>query len=500
MNLKRLSKNVLFLYVRMLVLLVVMFYTSRVLLSELGVNDYGLYNVIGGFVLLFSSLRTLFSTAIQRFINYEKVSEGLKRIQEIFTIGVYIHLAISLLFIILVELIGIWFISEKLVVEPERISVAYWVLHFSVLSSIALIMTVPYDALIIANEKMNFYAYVSVLDGVLRLLVVFFLIYWDCDKLKLYVVLIFIVSLIMRFINMAYCKKSFPECKIVKISDFRLVKEMSSFAAWNFLGNFAYSISHEGVNILLNMFGGTSVNAARGIVYQVKNALNTILRNIVVAVDPQGITLYSEGKKEDFSYLMSLYTRIVTFIYLMMAIPLFFYTSDVIGFWLGQVPEYAVLFLQWILLYMFFRALHFPVNLVFKASGKLKSYQLIEFVILILTLLISYIALCMGFSVTSVFIIMFVVEIVNYINILWLLKRSSLMDIYLYCKCVLSVVLLASIVVVCESLFLLKILGDMNFIIQILIQLSVIGTTIFMLGFSSEEKAKVYRLLRKKFR
>lgn len=500
MNLKRLSKNVLFLYVRMLVLLVVMFYTSRVLLSELGVNDYGLYNVIGGFVLLFSSLRTLFSTAIQRFINYEKVREGVKRIQEIFTIGVYIHLVISLLFIVLVELIGIWFISEKLVAEPDRISAAYWVLHFSVLSSIALIMTVPYDALIIANEKMNFYAYVSVLDGVLRLLVVFFLIYWDYDKLKLYVVLIFIVSLIMRFINMAYCKKSFPECKIVKISDFRLVKEMSSFAAWNFLGNFAYSVSHEGVNILLNMFGGTSVNAARGIVYQVRNALSTILMNIVVAVDPQGITLYSEGKKEEFSYLMSLYTRIVTFIYLMMAIPLFFYTSDVIKFWLDQVPEYTVFFLRCILLCLFFRALHFPVNLLFKASGKMKSYQLIESVILISTLVISYIALRMGFSVESVFIIMFIIEFVNYINILWLLKRNSLMDIYLYCKLVLSIVLLVSIVVVCESLFLLKILGDMNFVIQILIQLFVIGTTIFMSGFSSEEKSKVYRLLTKKFR
>ena len=213
---------------------------------------------------------------------------------------------------------------------------------------------------------------------------------------------------------MIYCKKKFPECKIVRLKDFSLVKKMSTFAAWNFFGNMSYSISHEGINILLNAFGGTNVNAARGIVYQVKNALTTILRNVVVAVDPQGIMLYSEGKKIEFFYLLNLYTRIVVFIYLLMAVPLFFYTNDVIGLWLGQVPMYADVFLRWILLYLFFRALHFPLNLIFKASGELKLYQLCESILLISVLFISYIVLKLGFSVVSVFVIMFVVELINY--------------------------------------------------------------------------------------
>ncbi|MFQ9170285.1 MAG: polysaccharide biosynthesis protein [Parabacteroides distasonis] len=494
MDIKRLSKNVLFLYVRMLILLIVMFYTSRVLLKELGIDDYGLYNVIGGFVLLFSSLKTLFSTAIQRFINYEKVRDELSRIQEIFTIGFYIHAAIAIFFFFLVECVGGWFISHKLVADPDRISTAYWVLHLSVLSSIIMIMTVPYDALIIANEKMNFYAYSSVLDGVLRLIIVFCLVWFDCDKLKLYAVLVFVVSLIMRLVNMIYCKKKFPECKIVRLKDFSLVKKMSTFAAWNFFGNMSYSISHEGINILLNAFGGTNVNAARGIVYQVKNALTTILRNVVVAVDPQGIMLYSEGKKIEFFYLLNLYTRIVVFIYLLMAVPLFFYTNDVIGLWLGQVPMYADVFLRWILLYLFFRALHFPLNLIFKASGELKLYQLCESILLISVLFISYIVLKLGFSVVSVFVIMFVVELINYFCVFLLSKKIEFVSSSSYSK-VLRVVFSVFLLIACETYLLRVILDDLNFILQILLQVLIMAISILLVGFSTDEKMKLYRFL-----
>ena len=498
MNIKRLSKNIIFLYVRMLVLLIVMFYTSRVLLQELGIDDYGLYNVVGGIVLLFASLKTIFSSAIQRFINYEKVNSSIGRIQEIFSIGVYIHLIVSILFFIIVEIAGLWYIGNKLVVSPDRISAAYWVLHFSVLSSIVMIMTIPYDALIIANEKMDFFAYASILDGVLRLIIVFCLFTLDFDKLKLYSVLVFLVSLIMRGVNMLYCKKHFPECKLVKVGDKKMVKNMASFAAWNFIGNLAYSISHEGINILLNMFWGTTVNAARGIVYQIKNALTTIMRNIVVAVNPQGISLYAESKKNEFLYLLDLYTRVVAFIYIMMALPLFLYADDIIKLWLGILPMHVVEFLRIILLYMLFRALHYPLDLVFKASGNLKKYQLYETIALLLTVILSYISLRNGGTMEVPFGIMLLVEAINYFNILYLAGKNDDFNLSRYVKTTLSIILVIIIITVGESYLLQNLFRDMNFIFHILLQLLVMACTILIWGLNKSEKHKLLNLVARK--
>lgn len=483
---------------RMLVLLIVMFYTSRVLLQELGIDDYGLYNVVGGIVLLFASLKTIFSSAIQRFINYEKVNSSIERIQEIFSIGVYIHLIVSILFFIIVEIAGLWYIGNKLVVSPDRISAAYWVLHFSVLSSIVMIMTIPYDALIIANEKMDFFAYASILDGVLRLLIVFCLFTLDIDKLKLYSVLVFLVSLIMRGVNMLYCKKHFPECKLVKVGDKKMMKNMASFAAWNFIGNLAYSISHEGINILLNMFWGTTVNAARGIVYQIKNALTTIMRNIVVAVNPQGISLYAEGKKNDFFYLLDLYTRVVAFIYIMMALPLFMYADDIIKLWLGILPMYVIEFLRIILLYMLFRALHYPLDLVFKASGNLKKYQLYETIALLLTVILSYISLRNGGTMEVPFWIMLLVEAINYLNILYLAGKNDDFNLSRYIKATLSIILVIIIITVGESYLLQDLFRDMNFILHILLQLLVMACTILIFGLNKSEKHKLLNLVARK--
>ena len=498
MNIKRLSKNIIFLYVRMLVLLIVMFYTSRVLLQELGIDDYGLYNVVGGIVLLFASLKTIFSSAIQRFINYEKANSSIGRIQEIFSIGVYIHLIVSILFFIIVEIAGLWYIGNKLVVSPDRISAAYWVLHFSVLSSIVMIMTIPYDALIIANEKMDFFAYASILDGVLRLIIVFCLFTLDFDKLKLYSVLVFLVSLIMRGVNMLYCKKHFPECKLVKVGDKKMVKNMASFAAWNFIGNLAYSISHEGINILLNMFWGTTVNAARGIVYQIKNALTTIMRNIVVAVNPQGISLYAESKKNEFLYLLDLYTRVVAFIYIMMALPLFLYADDIIKLWLGILPMHVVEFLRIILLYMLFRALHYPLDLVFKASGNLKKYQLYETIALLLTVILSYISLKNGGTMEVPFGIMLLVEAINYFNILYLAGKNDDFNLSRYVKTTLSIILVIIIITVGESYLLQNLFRDMNFIFHILLQLLVMACTILIWGLNKSEKHKLLNLVARK--
>lgn len=294
---KRIAFNTLFLYVRMLILMFVAFYTSRVLLKELGINDFGLYGIVGGIVAIFSSLRGLFATATQRFLNFEMGKNDTNGLNTIFNISLIINITICIVFFICAEIIGLWFLENKLIIALERMDAAKWAFHFSVLASMISILTIPFDALIIAHEKMSFYAYVSILDACLKLGVIFILPYFAIDKLKLYAALIVAVSLVIRFISSVYCKRKFPECKYRICWDKKAFKEMGVFAGWNFAGNLAFALVNEGLNILLNLFGGVIANAARSIAYQVKNAITTMLSNIMIAIDPQATQLYARAPR-----------------------------------------------------------------------------------------------------------------------------------------------------------------------------------------------------------
>lgn len=305
-NNKRIAKNTLLLYIRMMLTMAVSLYTSRVVLNTLGVEDFGIYNVVGGVVAMFGFLNGAMATTTQRYITFELGRNDFKQLKKIFNISVSIHAFISIIILILAETIGLWFLYNKMTIPVERIDAALWAYQGSIISTIILIMSVPYNALIIAHEKMSTFAYISVLEAVLKLLIVYMLLIGDFDKLKLYALLMCCIQLIIRFIYGNYCKRHFPETKFQLYKDLKLFNNMLAFAGWNLWGNCASITFTQGVNILLNIFFGPIVNAARGITTQVQGAVNQFSWNFQTALNPQITKSYASG---DYIYMHKLIFR-----------------------------------------------------------------------------------------------------------------------------------------------------------------------------------------------
>ena len=302
-NNKRIAKNTLLLYFRMLFIMAINLYTSRIVLKILGIEDFGIYNAVGGIVAMFGFLTSAMSISTQRYITYELGKNNLKQLNKIFNTSITIHAVISVIILILAETIGLWFLYNKMTIPIERLNAALWTYQASIASAIILIMSIPYNATIIAHEKMSAFAYISVLEVVLKLAIVYLLLISNFDKLKLYSTLILIVQLIIRIIYGQYCKKHFLETKIHFIKDKSLFKEMLSFAGWNLWGNCAGIASTQGVNILLNIFFGPHINAARGIAVQVQGAVNQFASNFQTAINPQITKSYAQG---DYNYMHNL--------------------------------------------------------------------------------------------------------------------------------------------------------------------------------------------------
>lgn len=429
---KRLAKNTAFMYARMIVLMFISLYTSRVVLRELGVDDYGIYNVVGSVVAMLSALRSLFATSTQRFMNYEMGKGNDDRLQLVFNMGTIINVLLSAIFVIGVEIIGLWFFEYKINVDPSRLVAARWVFQLSVVSAVISMMTTPYDAVIIAHERMDFYAIMAIIEGMLRLGIAFLLSLFSIDKLILYGSLQLVVSILIRLINAIYCKSRFPESHYKRVWDKDLFKDMSVFAGWNFFGNMAFTLTESGLNMVLNIFGGAAVNAARGIAYQVKNATMKFINSITTVVNPYNTKTYAAGQTERFFDLLFFSSKIYFSIQLALVIPLSYLTEDILRLWLGQVPDYSVVFTQLVLAHSLIRSLHYPINNMFKTVGDLKAYQISEGAILSLPLIVSYFALKAGAPFATLFIIIIVFEILNFVVIVIIGRRVAGLSIRQY--------------------------------------------------------------------
>jgi O-antigen/teichoic acid export membrane protein len=475
----------------MLLMMGIAFFSSRILLRELGVDDYGLYGVVGGVVAMFSSLRGIFASSIQRFLNFEMGKGNTTQLNKIFSVGVILHLILSVIFLLLVETLGLWFLNNKLVIDPDRYKAANWVYQFSVLASIATIMTVPYDAVIIANERMKAFAYISILDAFLKLGIIFIISYLGNDKLILYGFLVLIVSLITRSVSMAYCKRNFEESKFKFTKDKNLLKQIGTFAGWNFLGSTSFTLSNEGVNILLNLFGGTPVNAARTIAYQVKSAVTQFSTNILMAVNPQLIKLYSQNKKENFTELLFFISKITFFVMLLLCLPIILFADTILSLWLVNVPEYTVVFVKLILVYQMIRVFHSPIDTLFKATGNIRNYQIVDALTLSLNLPTSYFLLKNGVGVSSVFVVMIIFEVISLISVLYLANRMGELNISNYLSRVLLPCSLVSIIAIPSSYFLVRSLQSILFFYQITYFIGVliiIIMSILIIGINKREK------------
>lgn len=389
----------------MLFTMFITFYTSRLVLKGLGVEDYGIYNVVGGFVSMFGFLNAAMVSSTQRYLNYELGKGNHKRLHEVFVTSVNIHIIISIIVLILGETFGLWFVLNKLQIPDDRMIAAQWVYQCSIITTIIAIMSFPYTALIIAHEKMSAFAYISILDVLLKLAIAFFITFLTTDRLIIYGILILLVHLSIRFIYNRYCFIHYNEAHFYFYKDKSLLKEMSSFAGWNLWGNCASILYTQGINVLLNMFFGPVVNAARGIAVQAESAIVSLSTNFQMAVNPQITKSYAIG---NLNYMHSLVFRSSKFTFLLLyfiALPIFIECPFILKLWLVTVPDNSIIFLRIMLCTMLVDATARPFMTAATATGKVRLYQSVVGGVLLLILPLSYIVLKMGGEPWSVFVV-----------------------------------------------------------------------------------------------
>lgn len=414
-NNKRIAKNTIFLYFRMLLTMAVTLYTSRVVLATLGVDDYGIYNVAGGVVVMFTFINSAMANASQRFLTFELGIGDFGKLHKVFCTSVIIHAFISLIILLLAETIGLWFLNNYMVIPAERMDAAHWVYQFAVLSTIAVMMRVPFNASIIAHEKMSAFAYISILEVILKLIIVYMLSIFDIDKLKLYAILMFCIQFLDCSIYIAYCYKHFTECHFRFYYNKQLFNEMISFAGWSMFGNLAAVAFTQGVNILLNIFFGPVVNAARAVAVQVQNAVQGFVSNFQMALNPQITKNYASGNMEQMHTLIFASSRFSFFLLFFLSLPIIIEAEQILGVWLEEVPQHTVKFVRLILCIMMVDAIANPLITAAQATGRIKVYQAVVGGILLLIVPLSYIALKLGNNPEVVFIVHFSMVIVAHI-------------------------------------------------------------------------------------
>lgn len=407
----RLVKNTLLLYLRTIITLLVSLFTSRVILHSLGVDDFGLYNVIGGFVALFSVVSSSLTATTQRFLTYEIGKEKDSNVCKVFNISMSIHIYLAFILFVLLELIGVPLLNSILNIETNRLYAANWVFQFSVFSFVINILSIPFTALVIANEKMNVFAYISLLSSILKLIVAYLIYVSPIDKLILYALLLFLVALLERFIYSCYSRKSFSLIHFKLIRDRREFADIFQFAGMNFIGAFASILCNQGINVLLNIFFGVVVNAARAIAVQIQGAVERFTSDFMTALNPQITKEYASGNIEKSISLSLLGSKFSFFLMLLMSSVFIIRTDYVLNLWLGTVPEYTVEFVRLTICISLLNMLSNPIVTIILANGNLRSFTFWIGGIRLLMLPAVYVALLMGGSPHTAYSIVILFEI-----------------------------------------------------------------------------------------
>ena len=431
-NNTRIAKNTLLLYFRMLFMMIVSLYTSRVVLNALGVEDFGIYNIAGGIITMFSFLNSAMSSSTQRYITFELGKEDHRQLHKVFRTSVNIHLLIALFILILGETVGLWFLYEKMIIPPARMYAAFWVYQFSVINMMVMIISVPYNATIIAHEKMSAFAYISLAEVLLKLGIVYLLYLTQYDKLIFYTALLCGMQLLICIIYNCYCRHHFEETCYDWIWDSKLFKEMIGFAGWNLWGGCAFIFFTQGLNILLNMFFGPVVNAARGVAVQVQGAVVQFSTNFQTALNPQITKSYAIG---DFIYMHNLIFRSSKFTFLLLAtisFPLILETDMILRVWLKIVPDYTVAFVRLMLGITIIDAMAGSLMVAAQATGRIRFYQSMVGGVLLFIVPISYIVLRLGAAPWSVFVVHFCICIFAFIIRLLIIRSMIHLSLYRY--------------------------------------------------------------------
>ena len=443
---KRIAKNTLMLYFRQILIMIVSLYTVRVVLNTLGSEDYGIYNVVAGVVVLFSFVNNAMATSTQRFLNFNLGKEDTEKTQQTYSSSLLIHMGIALIFVILAETVGLWFVNTKLNIPLDRHSAAMWCYQFSIVTTVFNILRVPYNAVIIAYEKMSFFAWVSIVEAVLKLLVVYLLIISPLDKLVAYVILLTLVSIIILFCYKIYCNKKFEIAHYKKVTDYSLVKEILGFSGWSLFGATANVANSQGTNIVLNMFTNVTVNAAMGIANQVNNAVYSFVSNFQTAFKPQLVKSYAAGEKEEFNNLIIRSAKFSFYLLWIIVLPLTLNLDFVLQIWLKNVPDFSIGFVKLILIYSLFESINGPLWLAVQATGKIKKYQIIVSCLIFSNLPLSIIAFSLGANPYWVLLIRIILECFITMFRLLYLNKTQKFSVISYVKNVMIPVLIVMIV------------------------------------------------------
>lgn len=408
-NNKRIANNTILLSIRMVLVLILGLYTTRVTLSALGVEDYGIYNVVGGFVSMFTFLNISMSNGIQRYFNYELGRNGVEGARKVYITSIVIQLLVIIIILILTETLGLWYLHNKLVVPDDRLIAARCVYQISIFSFVLIVLQSPFNAAIMAHERMNFYAFISILDAILKLVIVLLIPYANCDLLILYSVLIAMISLMNLILAVVYSIRNFEEISFAPLFDKDLFKSMLSFSGWNIFGTFSNMMREQGINLILNLFFGPIVNAARGIAYQVTSGLQGFVLNLSTAIRPQLVQSYAKGNYSRTINLMFSLSKVSVCVFYIIAYPIILEINYVLNLWLdAKVPDNTSTFIIIVILITFVNNLNSAVSAVVHATGRMKAYQLIGSTINLLSIPFAYFVLKMGFEASSVFWVSFV--------------------------------------------------------------------------------------------
>lgn len=500
-NNKRIAKNTILLYIRMLLIMAVTFYTARVILQTLGIEDYGIYNLIGGFVTLLSFISNALVASIQRYMNIALGEEDKELFKKVYSVSFNIIAIFSLIFLLLAESVGLWFVVTKLNIPYGRESAAFWVYQISIFTTVVSLLRAPDNACIIAHEKMSFYAYISIFETIIKLLIVYTLLLFDSDKLILYVLLYFFSTIVINIFYKIYVNHFEKSCRFVIIWDKSLTKNMLSFTGWNMVSNAAHVATSQGENLMLNNYFSVAVNAARGVSAQVYNAVNIFLTNFQTAFRPQLIQTYAAGQHIEHFRLVFRSARFSWYLMLILVVPIITNLKIFLGIWLAEVPEYTYDFCFFILIAYLLDSMGMPLATSIYANGNIRNMQIVSALLYLIELLSCFILLSIGFPAYSVAILTMVTHLSLLVVDIFYCKRYCLLQIKEFIKevvvpcfiCSVFSCILPLLVNSCVTTFVSAIMMSTLYIIWELIVISV-------LGLSKSERLVIVNLIKNKIK
>ncbi len=474
-------------------------YTVRIVLSVLGVVDYGIYNVVAGIVTMFGFLSSTMASASQRFFAYEIGKKNIEKLKKTFSMTVIIYGIIAVLVIVLAETIGLWFLYNKMTIPPERFSAALWVYQFAIASFVVTIMAVPYNAAIIAKENMKIFAIISIVEVVLKLAIVYILLLFHFDKLKLYAVLIFLSTVIIRFLYSAYCRKTYSEFKFTMVWDKNIFKSLITYSGWNLFGAIASVLNNHGINILLNVFFNPVINAARGVAMQINSVVNQFVQNFLLASRPQITKYYAENRRKEMFELVFKSSKFSFYLIAILAMPILIKTEFLLNLWLKEVPSYTVIFSRLILVVSLIDSFSISLMASAQATGDIKKYQAVVGSVLMLNVPISYIFLKLGFTPEwTLYIAIFVSVSCLLLRLVMLKQMLNFPVMSFIINAILKPVAAVLLGVILPFLFHLKHIDTniLNLIVFSGIYLIVMIISIFIIGLTKSERKYFFKIIK----